>query len=220
MMQLHNIGRVNMKARAARRDLSTVRPLLGSEVPTSHALGSFIDYNDGSLAAANHRHCFSTKSNISTSFDMESFICNNRGKHRVLRRETERPDTVDDSPICFVLSDQCFPPVLPPEDDGECFKIIRIEDGGVVELVDTFIELTKGFVILAGSVLLVSSASRLACIGTEAYAAKIDTAKTKLLKTMGTGVNMLHGLPILFKGTCNLALIKGLLDIEDARTIR
>jgi hypothetical protein len=190
---------------------------LGSEVPIPHDLGSFVDYNDSRLAAANHRHCFSTKSNISTSFDMETFVCNTctfRGKHRVLWRETERPDTVDDSPICFVLSDQCFPPVLPPEDEGECYKIIRIEDGGVVELVDTFIELTKGFAIPAGSVLLVSSASRLACIGTEAYAAEIDSAKHKLLKAMGTGVSMLHGLPILFKGTCNLALIKGLLDIE------
>jgi hypothetical protein len=83
-----------------------------------------------------------------------------------------------------------------------------------VELVDTFIELTKGFVIPAGSVLLVCSASHLAGIGTEAYAAEIDIAKTKLQKIMGTGVNMLHGLPILFKGTCNLALIRGLMDIE------
>jgi hypothetical protein len=83
-----------------------------------------------------------------------------------------------------------------------------------MELVDTLIELTKGFLIPVGSVLLVSSAIRLAGIGTEAYAAKIDTAKAKLLKTMGTGVTMLHGLPILFKGTSNLALIKSLLDIE------
>jgi hypothetical protein len=67
---------------------------------------------------------------------------------------------------------------------GDCFKILRIEDGGLLELVDTFIEITKGFIIPAGTVLLVSSASRLAGIGTEGYAAEYDVALHKLKRIM------------------------------------
>jgi hypothetical protein len=77
--------------------------------------------SDDRYLAANHRHCFRTKPNISTSFEIDTMICNMctfRGRHRVLRRETERPDTVNDSPIVFVLSNQCFLPVLPPEGGG------------------------------------------------------------------------------------------------------
>jgi hypothetical protein len=179
-------------------------------------LGHFDDMSDGRVQLANHQHCFGTKTNISSSFELDTLVCNTctlRGKHRVLRRETERPDTVDNSPICFVLSDQCFPPVLPPEGDGDCFKIVRIEDGGLMELTNAFIEFTKGFVIPAGSVLVLCSATQLASTGTETYAADFVEAKKKIAMIMGDGMVVLHGFPILLRGTANTALARGLLDI-------
>jgi hypothetical protein len=136
------------------------------------------------------------------------------GKHKILRRETERQDTVNDSPIVFVLSDQCFPPVLPPDGEGECIKIIRIEDGGVMELLDAFIEATKGFVIPAGSVLIVFSAAHLLKCGTEDYAAEFAAAKEKIDRIMRGGIQMLHGFPILLTGTSNMSLIKSILDLH------
>jgi hypothetical protein len=111
------LPRAYFNVRAARKNANTVRPLTGSEVLT-HDLGTFESEGDDRYLLANHRHCFSAKANICTSFELDTMVCNTcttRGRHRVLRRETERPDTVNDSPICFVLSDQCFPPVLPLE---------------------------------------------------------------------------------------------------------
>jgi hypothetical protein len=81
---------------------NTVRPLRGSKVLLKSNIGSFDNEEDDRVKLANHRHCYSTRRNISTSFDTENMICNTctgRGKHRVLRRETERADTVDDSPV-------------------------------------------------------------------------------------------------------------------------
>jgi hypothetical protein len=121
---------------------------------------------------------------------------------------------VDDSPIVFVLADQCFPPVLPPETDGECIKILRIEDGGVVELLNAFLEATKGFRIPAGTVIVIFSASRLSAIGTEAYATEFAEARFRLQRVVGDGIEMLHGFPILYTGTGNRALIKSILDLE------
>jgi hypothetical protein len=89
-----------------------------------------------------------------------------------------------------------------------------MEDGGLLELVDAFIEITKGFVIPAGTVLLVSSASRLASIGTEGYAAEYDMALHKLKRVMGEGVTMLHGLFFLSSGSKDVALMRSILDIE------
>jgi hypothetical protein len=151
-------------------------------------LGTFVNEGDDRYALANHQHCYTSKKNITASFTLDTFICTSctfMGKHRVLRRETERPDTVDDGPIAFVLSDQCFPPVLPPEGEGECLKIMRFEDGGVMELLDAFLEATKGFVIPAGSVVVLFSASHLLVRGTEAYAAEFAEAKAKLKRAMG-----------------------------------
>jgi uncharacterized membrane protein len=83
-----------------------------------------------------------------------------------------------------------------------------------MELIKAFLEATKGFVIPAGTVLVVFSATRLAACGSESYAAEYAEAKFKVSKIMGNGVVMLHGFPILFTGTENRALMKGILDLE------
>jgi hypothetical protein len=121
---------------------------------------------------------------------------------------------VDDSPTFFVLSDQCFPPVLSPEGEGECIKIMCFEDGRIMELLDAFIDARKGFVIPAGSVVVLCSASHLAALGTEAYAAEFSEAKFKLARIMGDGIQLLHGFRVLFAGTGNRALIKSIMDIK------
>jgi hypothetical protein len=56
-----------------------------------------------------------------------------------------------------------------------------------VELLDAFLEATKGFKIPAGTVIIAFSASRLLMVGTEAYAAEFAEASYKLKKVMGGG---------------------------------
>jgi hypothetical protein len=43
---------------------------------------------------------------------------------------------------------------------------------------------------------------------------EFDNARQRLAKVMGECVVMLHGLPILYTGTKNVALIKSILDLE------
>jgi hypothetical protein len=83
-----------------------------------------------------------------------------------------------------------------------------------MELVSAFIEMTKGFVNPAGTVLVLFSASHLGRIGTESYAGEFDMAKMKLSKVMGDGIVLLHGFPVLYNTTHNMALIRSILDLE------
>ncbi len=41
-------------------------------------------------------------------------------------------------PSCFELSDQSFPAVLTAERDGECIKVIQVENASLANLTDTF----------------------------------------------------------------------------------
>jgi hypothetical protein len=159
------LPRAYANVKAARGNADTIRPLYGSDVLIKKDLGSFVNEGDSRVKLANYWHCNTKKINMSTSFDLDSMKCTScvaRGSHTVLRRESGGESTVDDSPVVFVLSDQCFPTVLPVEAGGDCIKIMRIEDGGVMELLNAFIEATKGFIIPVGSVLVVFSASHLA----------------------------------------------------------
>jgi hypothetical protein len=135
------------------------------------------------------------------------------GDHPVLLKEVEGTDMLDASPACFILYDQCFSPVVPAEGDGECLKILQIEDGTLVELIDAFLDITKGFSVPAGSVVVISSASYLARVGTAAYAAEYADVRDRLRVVVGGGIELIHGFPILLGGTEDSALIRSLADL-------
>jgi hypothetical protein len=98
--------------------------------------------------------------------------------------------------VCFILSDQNFPPVLPAEGDRECLKIFRIEDATLDELVTSFMDLNRGFVIPAGSVVVLASANHLAWVGTASYAADFVRAREKLVGSMRGGIECVYGFPV------------------------
>jgi hypothetical protein len=95
---------------------------------------------------------------MSTSFNLDTLFCNTCTgiEHRVIHWEKDRIDVKELVPQAFVLSDQCFPALLSVEGDGECLKIWRIEHGTLMELVEAFLEATKGFVMPAGSVVVLA----------------------------------------------------------------
>ncbi len=50
-----------------------------------------------------------------------------------------------DNPPVFILSDQNFPPMAPAGGGGECLKIIQVENGTLMDLVEVFLGLSRGF---------------------------------------------------------------------------
>jgi hypothetical protein len=77
-----------------------------------------------------HRHIFATGTNICTSFEPNKMTCTHcgGGEHPVLLRGGSTGGC-GQAPKCFVLSDQCFPPVLPADGDGDCLAIIKSKMG-------------------------------------------------------------------------------------------
>jgi hypothetical protein len=68
----------------------------------------------------------------------------------------------------FIVSDQGFPPGLVPASGG-CVIVMRQEYGSINELCDMFIEHTRGCIIPAGSIVMLSSLTHLADVGVGAY---------------------------------------------------
>jgi len=113
-----------------------------------------------------------------------------------------------------VLSDQCFPPVLPADGDGDCLAIIQIENGDLSGLVTAFLDLVTGYDLPVGSVVLLSSAAQLLRIGPAAYSEEVVRACLRIREAYGGTVSTLHGIPVFTDGMGNQELIRSLLDIE------
>ncbi len=94
------------------------------------------------------------------------------------------------------------------------FKILQIEHGSLTELVDVFLEITKGFSIPAGTVLVMASASSMAMIGTAEYAKEFVSANIRLRETFAGGVRVVHGVPFLIGGTGNISAIRTIAEIN------
>jgi hypothetical protein len=198
-----SLPKVYFNIRSARQSLRAVRTHSGCADKLYDGLSSFMINDKYFPVSVNMRHNYTAKQNISTSFDLSTFTCNTCtiGHHAVLHREGGRVEVRDLTPMVFVVSDQNFPPALPVEDDGgECFKILRVEDAAPHELVDAFLEATKGFIVPAGSVVALSSASHLAWVGAAAYAQEYASARRRLLTAFNGGIEVIHGVPTLMGG--------------------
>jgi hypothetical protein len=90
---------------------------------------------------------------------------------------------------------------------------LRIENGGLLELVDAFIEATKGYMMPAGSVVVLSSASYLAWVSTTMYIEEYTDARRRVLGCFNGGVEVVHGFPVLVSGCYDTACIRGIRDV-------
>jgi hypothetical protein len=112
--------------RSAKLNSLAVRHLNGGSAIPFKPIGPFTDEKDARIKLANTISDANSSRNISSSFNLETFIfntCTSRGEHTVLGKKIDGDDGTKQSPPCFVLSDQNFPAVIPVEGEGDCFKI-------------------------------------------------------------------------------------------------
>jgi hypothetical protein len=121
---------------------------------------------------------------------------------------------------CFMLTDQCFPPVLPANGEDDCLAIVQIENGSLTELVEAFLDLVTGYDLLVGSVVVLSSATLLLRVGPAAYAQELVCAFTRVREAYAGSVRAVHGFPIPQQGTNSEVLVRSLLGTGSLKSTK
>jgi hypothetical protein len=210
------LPRIYHNRRSARKSQQAVRILNGCAASPDPQVGSFLDNDTAEqISTANYIHIYSKKQNICTSFNLDTLVYNTctGNEHPVLRREKRRIDAKDLVPAALVLSDHNFPALLPAEGDGQCLKILHIEFGTLSELVEAFLGATRGFVMPAGSVVVLASASYLAWGGTAAYIDDYLRVRGGILGVFQEGLEVAHGVPVPGCGINSTLCIRALLEV-------
>jgi hypothetical protein len=114
----------------------------------------------------------------------------------------------------FCLSDQNFSPSLPCS-NGECLKIMRVEDASLNEIVTGFLDLTRGKEIPTGSVILLFSASHLLLRGVAGYMADYMEEVGRINAVFRGGLICSHGIPILSSGIKDSSLVRAILELGE-----
>jgi hypothetical protein len=88
--------------------------------------------------------------------------------------------------------------------------------GTLTELVESFLEATKGYIVPAGSVVVLTSVSRLATVGAAQYINEFVSLRNRLLGAFQDGLQdgllVVHGFPIPLCGINDKACIRALTD--------
>jgi hypothetical protein len=117
---------------------------------------------DGILGGGDERwlrkyniHNLDTQMNISCSFNPRTGFC---GFCHTCKGEPHKATQGrDGEALAFVVSDQSFPANVPTIGEGECLRVMRVEDGSVHEIAEAFLDLVKRKMERPGSLGMIGS---------------------------------------------------------------
>ena len=206
-------SRLYNTVRAAKLSAMPIRSLSSNGIRPLTPTGSIVDLEDGRSTRAYTISNFAKRRNIMSSFDLDTLKCITcplKPGHTVLFKESHAHLNMYHYPSTFVVCDQSFPASIPTGGEGECVKIIRIEDGCLEELASVLLDTIKPFSVPAGTVVLIHSLSHLAWVGAAAYAEDFVRVRQRISAVYRSGISVIHGIPILRSGSNNSLLASDL----------
>ncbi len=156
--------------------------------------------NDGDarcLAAMNfHRTDVNRNISASVSVELACLACD--------EPHSFRESILAGIPTVIVLSDQAFPPILPAK-NRRCVVVVRVEDGLLSEIENSFVDLFAEFCaptgrLPVGSVVLLGSMSHLGARGLDSYAGDIVGCMSSVGAKVGHGVEVVPLCPVPIGG--------------------
>ena len=171
--------------------------------------GCFFDESDQRQELAHTRFVFDKKINATFSFNPSTMTCDSCPNAHPVLSEADHSSGVD----VFILSDQCFPPVLPAA-TGNCVKIIRVENACLTELAEIFLSTVAGCAVQVGTLVTLSSGSRLCQIGVAAYAEELVRASKIIMASLSGKVRVRAGVPLLLQGTADPSLVRSIFELD------
>ncbi len=136
--------------------------------------GSFYNKGDNRVLRSVYKEDVSNLSVSSMSFNPVTWKCTAcPSSHSIFEASVKGGRTV------IVLADQNFPAVL-PSSENRCLSIIRLDQGGIDELIDLFLKIARQTTVPAGTVVLFGSLISLSKVGLQSYAAACVNGKRRL----------------------------------------
>jgi hypothetical protein len=162
-------------------------------------IGSMISTGDMRLLGVNMEVSMGQRRVVTTSFDPARMTCFCAGQHSSYRIAGGGGTRTGREAI--LLTDQAYPPSLEATGVRRCLKVVRIEHGMLLELVDVITTMVRGRYLAAGSIILLYSSMNLAVAGTSGYCADLIAAIQRRKVEIGEHV-VYTPLPHFFGAGC------------------
>jgi hypothetical protein len=181
--------------------------LLNRKMKLPEADPGFLVEGDERMYRNANQSCTKKKINSSASF-LPTGTC-----HTCLSGEHDAWIGEHGQPVLIVAADQHFPANLPTDGEGECIRILRIENGSLAEIAKELSGLAPSDGLLPGTVIMLGAPQQLAVVSVEFYAFEWKKARNYLKADLGDIV-VLPLIPLSATGFTDSRIIRGLIDLS------
>jgi hypothetical protein len=185
--------------------------LLGSVASYAPAAVGMVDTGDGRLLTGGLKMALTDKRVITSSFNY-NWTCTKCDQHQDRPALRLHGEAGTGAAQAIVLADQNFPAVLPVGGNEQCLKIIRIENGGLLELTDELLNLVGNRRVPQGSIVLLFSPTHLTKVGLTAYIYDHLEATKKIQDWLGKETRVAPLPPLLLAGCSDKTTIRELFE--------
>ena len=204
------IGKGQAMVIAARKAASGRRHLNPSPTTTEKASSrtTFTSGGDERVLRCNILHNTRDRTTTSASFDISKKTCNTcvSGVHGALAGRGGLP-------VVFAAADQSFPACVPAADNGECIRVVRVEDGSLQEIIHALADAIGNSKLGTGTVVALGSVSHLAEVGSAQYITDWVRSRHWLKSRFGDTLIVVPLIPVLSGGWEGRSTVRALLEV-------
>ena len=115
-------------------------------------------------------------------------------------------------PVVLVGSDQCFPACLPAVDGAECIRVVRVENGSLLEVTHALADAIGNNPIHSTTVFMLGSVTHLSTTGTQQYITDWVRSRWWLKNRFGEKCMVLPLMPVPVMGLAGRSTVRALLE--------
>ena len=114
--------------------------------------------------------------------------------------------------MVLVGANQCFPACLPVVTGEECIRVVRVEDGSLLEISHALADAIGSTALHKGTVLILGSVSHLSNSGTQQYITDWVRSRWWLKNRFGNTCMVLPLVPVMVQGIHGKSIVRSLLE--------
>jgi hypothetical protein len=184
----------------------------GGAICTNAGIMGMVATGDGRLLSGGLKMDLKSKRVMTTSYN-EEWGCIKCEKHKTPAFKVRGEAGVSPGRQVVILTDQCYPAILPVNTMEKCLLILRVENASIPALVEEFLKQLGNRRVPQDSLILIFSASYLGAAGLAAYTEDLVTAAATIRDKLGRDTRVGPLPPMLLPGCTDLGIIRSTFEL-------
>jgi hypothetical protein len=210
------LGKDNLEyetIRAKNMKDTQARNLIGDNTKEAALGDGMVATGDGRTLSGGLKFNMKNHTIISTSFksDWTCLGCGPHGRRPAFKTRGEAGTSGPNQAV--ILGDQHVPAVLPATGTEQCIRILRIENGGLIDLARELVAQLGNRRFPPGSIILIFSLTHLANVGLAAYVEDLMGAKQLLQQMLGKETKVMPLPPMCLAGCNDKSVIRSIIEL-------